>query len=309
MNVTANVSPVQHRHRAPHQQLSHPRLASSLSALRKHAQQNVSNTSTVSRSHRLQVHSAATLEAPTKTGAKQQPQGTKHTVIITGASSGLGLSAARELAQSGDWHVVMACRDFSKAELAAQRAGMPKKSYTVMHCDLASLESVRQFVNNFKASGMPLDALVCNAATYLPTAKEPTFTADGFELSTAANHLGHFLLSNLMLQHLEEQKKQKKQAGPNPRIIIVGSITGNTNTVAGELVLLPSQAEFALASMEEHAVFFNMTSKRSYSVITKCCFLVKPQSEAATLNLSSSSTPSMHVLLLAAPVMLLLQQC
>ena len=64
--------------------------------------------------------------------------------------------------------------------------GMPKGSYTVMHLDLASLESVRQFVNAFQRSGRRLDALVCNAAVYLPTGKvryEPQFTADGFELS------------------------------------------------------------------------------------------------------------------------------
>lgn len=67
-----------------------------------------------------------------------------------GASSGLGLNAANALAQSGDWHVIMACRDFAKGEKAAQRLGMPKGSYTVMHLDLASLESVRQFVQNFK---------------------------------------------------------------------------------------------------------------------------------------------------------------
>lgn len=103
--------------------------------------------------------------------------------IITGASSGLGLNAANALAQSGDWHVILACRDFAKAEKMAQKLGMPKGSYTVMHLDLASLESVRQFVQNFKNSGRRLDALVANAAVYLPTAKEPTFTADGFELS------------------------------------------------------------------------------------------------------------------------------
>lgn len=77
----------------------------------------------------------------------------------------------------------MACRDFAKAERAAQKLGMPKGSYTVMHLDLASLESVRQFVQNFKNSGRRLDVMVANAAVYLPTAKEPTFTADGFELS------------------------------------------------------------------------------------------------------------------------------
>ena len=103
--------------------------------------------------------------------------------FIAGASSGLGLNAANALARSGNWHVIMACRDFAKAEREAQKVGMPKGSYTVMHLDLASMESVRQFVHNFRASGRRLDALVANAAVYLPTAKEPTFTADGFELS------------------------------------------------------------------------------------------------------------------------------
>lgn len=174
------------------------------------------------------------MEAPTASKAAAQSTVNKPTVIITGASSGLGLAAAKQLAQSGDWHVVMACRDFSKAESAARNSGMPKGSYTVMHLDLASLESVRQFVGNFRASGIPLDVLVCNAATYLPTAKEPTFTADGFELSTACNHLGHFLLTNLLLEDLKDKKKSKA-AEASPRIIIVGSITGNTNTVAGNV--------------------------------------------------------------------------
>ena len=53
----------------------------------------------------------------------------------------------------------------------AQKQGLPKGSFTVLHLDLASLESVRQFVDAFRATGRRLDALVCNAAVYLPTAK------------------------------------------------------------------------------------------------------------------------------------------
>lgn len=78
---------------------------------------------------------------------------------------------------------------------------------------------------------MPLDSVVCNAAVYLPTAKEPRFTADGFEVSVGTNHLGHFLLANLLLEDLKERKKTTKTA---PRMVIVGSITGNTNTLAGQ---------------------------------------------------------------------------
>lgn len=153
----------------------------------------------------------------------------KGTVVITGASSGLGLATAKSLAETGKWHVIMACRDFLKAERAAKSSGMPKENYTVMHLDLASLDSVKQFVANFKQSGQPLDVLVCNAAVYLPTAKEPTYTADGFELSVGTNHLGHFLLARLLLDEM------KQSDYPSKRLIIVGSITGNTNTLAGNV--------------------------------------------------------------------------
>ncbi|XP_028067825.1 protochlorophyllide reductase, chloroplastic-like isoform X2 [Camellia sinensis] len=98
----------------------------------------------------------------------------------------------------------MGCRDFLKVERAAKVVGIAKENYTVMFLDRASLDSVSQFVNNFKRSGRPLDVLVCNAAVYLPTAKEPTFTAEGFELSVGTNHLGHFLLLRLMLDDLKQ---------------------------------------------------------------------------------------------------------
>lgn len=98
----------------------------------------------------------------------------------------------------------MAVRDYSKAAIAAKSLGIPKSSYTIMHLDLAALDSVRTFVDQFRASGLPLDALVCNAAVYLPTAETPTFTADGFELSVGTNHLGHFLLANLLLEDMKK---------------------------------------------------------------------------------------------------------
>ncbi|KAK4750651.1 hypothetical protein SAY87_004133 [Trapa incisa] len=159
-------------------------------------------------------------------GKKTLRQGT---VVITGASSGLGLATAKALAETGKWHVIMACRDFLKTERAAKSVGMAKEDYSIMHLDLASLDSVRQFVDNFQRSGRPLDVLVCNAAVYFPTAKEPTYTADGFELSVGTNHLGHFLLSRLLLVDLN------KSDYPSKRLVIVGSITGNTNTLAGNV--------------------------------------------------------------------------
>ncbi|XP_044968468.1 protochlorophyllide reductase A, chloroplastic [Hordeum vulgare subsp. vulgare] len=164
--------------------------------------------------------------ASSPSGKKTLRQGV---VVITGASSGLGLAAAKALAETGKWHVVMACRDFLKASKAAKAAGMADGSYTVMHLDLASLDSVRQFVDAFRRAEMPLDVLVCNAAIYRPTARTPTFTADGHEMSVGVNHLGHFLLARLLMEDLQ------KSDYPSRRMVIVGSITGNSNTLAGNV--------------------------------------------------------------------------
>jgi protochlorophyllide reductase len=150
------------------------------------------------------------------------------TVVITGASSGVGLYAAKALSQRG-WHVVMACRDLAKAEKAAQTVGMSQDSYTLMHIDLASLESVRQFVKDFRASGKSLDALVCNAAIYMPLLKEPLRSPEGYELSVATNHLGHFLLCNLMLEDL------KHSSSSDPRLVILGTVTHNPDELGGKI--------------------------------------------------------------------------
>jgi len=109
----------------------------------------------------------------------------------------------------------MACRDFAKAESAAKRLGLPAGSFSVLHLDLASMESVKQFVAAFRASGRRLDALVCNAAVYQPTAKEPTFTAEGLELAVATNHLGHFLLANLMMEDLKAAPNGRPSGPPS----------------------------------------------------------------------------------------------
>ena len=150
------------------------------------------------------------------------------TVIITGASSGVGLYAAKALAQRG-WHVVMACRDLEKTEKVAQTVEMPQDSYTIMHLDLASLENVRQFVKNFRKSGKSLDALVCNAAIYMPLLKEPLRSVDGYELSVATNHLGHFLLCELMLEDLKNSKNSE------PRLVILGTVTHNPKELGGKI--------------------------------------------------------------------------
>jgi protochlorophyllide reductase len=112
-------------------------------------------------------------------------------------------------------------------QIQAKKFGIPRDSFTYIQCDLGAFESVRKFIDDFRASGRPLDALVCNAAVYLPVDKEPSYSADGYELSVAVNHLGHFLLANELLPDLEKSDHK--------RLVIVGSITGNDNTIAGNI--------------------------------------------------------------------------
>jgi protochlorophyllide reductase len=161
----------------------------------------------------------------------------KSTVVITGASSGIGLQAARVLCESGSWHVVMACRNLEKAEHAARALEMLPDDYTLLQLDLASLESVRRFVRAFRATGRTLEALVCNAAVYTPTAKEPRRTVDGYELSVGTNHLGHFLLANLLLDDL------KNSPGPDRRLVILGTITHNPKEIGGSIPPRPDLGE------------------------------------------------------------------
>ena len=155
-------------------------------------------------------------------------QNQKPTVVVTGASSGVGLYAAKSLAKRG-WHVVMACRNLEKAEKAAQEVGISPDSYTLMHIDLGSLESVRQFVNTFRESGKSLDALVCNAAIYMPLIKEPLRSPEGYELTVATNHLGHFLLCNLMLDDM------KRSSAADKRLVILGTVTHNPDELGGKI--------------------------------------------------------------------------
>ncbi|NJN87807.1 MAG: protochlorophyllide reductase [Leptolyngbyaceae cyanobacterium SL_7_1] len=152
----------------------------------------------------------------------------KPTVVITGTTSGVGLYTAKSLANRG-WHVVLANRDLPKAQAAAEAVGISPTHYTLLPIDLASLESVRQFVQKFRELGRPLDALVCNAAIYMPLLKEPLRSPEGYELSVATNHLGHFLLCNLMLEDLKHSSRDDR------RLVILGTVTHNPDELGGKI--------------------------------------------------------------------------
>ena len=121
--------------------------------------------------------------------------------LITGANVGVGLETARDLAQRGAT-VVLACRNRTKAEAAAAdiKATTGSQAVEVLDLDLASLASVRAAASGFLAGHDRLDLLVNNAGLILSHRRE---TAEGFETQFGVNHLGHFLLTNLLLDALK----------------------------------------------------------------------------------------------------------
>ncbi len=125
-------------------------------------------------------------------GLADIPDMTGRRVIVTGANSGIGRRAARALAGAGA-QVVLAVRDTAKGHAAAaSMAGEPE----VRQLDLASLASVRDFAAAWDGE---IDILINNAGVMVPPL---TRTSEGFELQFGTNHLGHFALSNLLLEHV-----------------------------------------------------------------------------------------------------------
>mmetsp|Transcript_22658 Transcript_22658/g.33124 ORF Transcript_22658/g.33124 Transcript_22658/m.33124 type:complete len:387 (+) Transcript_22658:39-1199(+) len=126
--------------------------------------------------------------------------------IVTGSSAGLGLETAREIARMGGT-VILGCRSKDKALNAraniVSSAGCSETKVIFLPLDLCSFKSVRDFVKEFKALGLPLHCLINNAGVMMPTR---TTTKDGLEMVFTSNHLGHFLLTNLLLPDLEATK-------------------------------------------------------------------------------------------------------
>ena len=141
---------------------------------------------------------------------------TQKTALITGANRGIGFAAAQALAQRG-WRVLLTSRDKKRGEEAAQaiRAAIPNARVEALPLDLSSLAGVRRFADGFLAVGYPLHALVNNAGVIGSTGPI-RFTADGFEEEFGVNHLGHFLLTSLLMPAL--------RASAPARVIVVSSI-------------------------------------------------------------------------------------
>jgi light-dependent protochlorophyllide reductase len=135
-------------------------------------------------------------------------------VLVTGGNSGIGFECARQLARQG-WHVLIASRNREASAEAVRQIVQESGAEAAFESglDLGSLTSVRAFVKEIEQRDLPLRALVCNAG--LQIINGPQLSPDGFERTLAVNHLGHFLLTNLLLPRLS--------AKAPARIVIVSS--------------------------------------------------------------------------------------
>lgn len=134
-------------------------------------------------------------------------------IIITGPNYGIGLETARVLASVGA-QVIIPCRTLEKSQEAIKKTReiVPDAKLVPMQLDLSDLSSVRSFVASFLSLDLSLDILINNAGTIAGTIM---FTKEGFEITFGVNHLGHFLLVDLLTERLET-------SAPS-RIVIVSS--------------------------------------------------------------------------------------
>ena len=129
------------------------------------------------------------------------------TVIITGGNSGLGFETAKKIAKNNEYRVILACRNPQKATEAVDKIKEETGNDNVlsMRLDTASLSSVREFAAEYEKSGIgKIYALLLNAGI---NGMHSGMTEDGMEIVFQTNHLGHFLLANLLLPYMEPDGK------------------------------------------------------------------------------------------------------
>lgn len=133
----------------------------------------------------------------------------KKTIIITGGNTGLGYECAKNIARDCKTnHVILACRNSQRANESVKslinETGNP--NIRSLELDLSSLESARRFAREFAGLNLPpLYALVCNAGVQIVNGTQ--YTKDGYEMTFGVNHLGHFLLVNLLLGEMADRGK------------------------------------------------------------------------------------------------------
>ncbi len=172
----------------------------------------------------------------------------KGIALITGTTSGVGLNTVKPLLNAG-FEVLAINRSTNRARRECQSILSEEdlKNVNFIELDLSNLNDVRYGVKEIQDKyGNFLKVLICNAAVYKPRLRRPERSAQGFENSMAVNHLGHFLLINLLIENLLESDSEINLNGKLikfvPRITILGTVTANYKELGGRIPI-PAPAD------------------------------------------------------------------
>ncbi|KAI0980047.1 hypothetical protein GJ496_009970 [Pomphorhynchus laevis] len=194
--------------------------------------------------------------------------------IITGANSGIGYEATKYLADKGS-KVIMACRSVKRATEAREtmQKENPKRVIQIEQLDVSSLASVRSFAKRIRAKVDKIDLLINNAGVLM----NPGLSEDGFEIHFATNYLGHFLLTNLLLDTLKKS--------PDARIINVSSsfhLIGRYNL--DKVKQISTSALLSYANSKLYNVMFTNELKKRLQGTTVTAYSLNPGAVATNIT-------------------------
>jgi len=153
----------------------------------------------------------------------ERSAGATRRILLTGGSSGIGFEAATLLLKAGH-HLTLPCRDATTAAALHERLGGRIETPI---CDLADLSSIDRCATSLLAKGEPIDTLVLNAGLQYSGGAEPRWSAQGYELTIAVNHLGHQALLQQLLPLLLR--------GTAPRLVVTASEVHDPSTAGGKV--------------------------------------------------------------------------
>jgi NAD(P)-dependent dehydrogenase (short-subunit alcohol dehydrogenase family) len=208
------------------------------------------------------------------------PDLTGKIIVVTGANSGLGFESAKEFARKGA-RTFLACRDMAKAQAASDQiqGEIPDVHTETMQLDLASLNSIRRFGDEFKTKVDRLDVLVNNAGIMM--APYGT-TEDGFERQFGINHLGHFALTGLLLNLLLQT--------PGSRVVTVSSMVYHIGSIDFDNLMYEQGNRYSPAGAYGRSklanLLFTYELQRRYDAVGADAIAVAAHPGGANTNLS-----------------------
>ena len=176
-----------------------------------------------------------------------------HSIIITGGNAGLGFETAKVIALDKDAMVVIASRNPQLGRDAVARLTAFGGHAAFLPLDLASQASIRELAEAYRKAGLPpLKGIICNAG--MQNVAAPTKTIEGYELTFAVNHLGHYLLTRLLLDDMEQDGRitfvSSGTHDPAERLPVPSAVYEDAETVAHDFESVPKSGLAALCNFQ-----------------------------------------------------------